>query len=79
MSNDEKDLGELLRQQRAMKGLTLGQLSQMSRVSPSYLGRIERGERSPSARVLRRLAEPLGFGEVDLLTFAGYPAPERWS
>jgi len=76
MSNEEKDLGELLRQQRAMKGLTIGQLSEMSGVSPSYLGRIERGERSPSAGVLRRLAQPLGFEQVELLTFAGYLSPE---
>jgi transcriptional regulator with XRE-family HTH domain len=44
----------------------------MSGVSPSYLGRIERGERYPSARVLRRIAKPLGFGEDELFTLAGY-------
>lgn len=47
----------------------------MSGVSPSHLGRIERGERYPSARVLRRIAKPLGLGEDGLFTLAGYLSP----
>ena len=48
----------------------------MSGVSPSHLGRIERGERYPSARVLRRIAKPLGFDEDGLFTLAGYLSPQ---
>ena len=47
----------------------------MSGVSPSHLGRIERGERYPSARVLRKIAKPLGLGEDGLFTLAGYLSP----
>jgi len=47
----------------------------MSGVSPSHLGRIERGERFPSASILRRLAKPLGFEEDELFTLAGYLSP----
>ncbi len=47
----------------------------MSGVSPSHLGRIERGERFPSARILRRIAKPLGFEEDELFTLAGYLSP----
>ena len=43
--------------------LTLRELAERSGVSPSHLGRIERGERFPSARILQRIAEPLGFEE----------------
>lgn len=44
----------------------------MSGVSASHLGRIERGERFPSAHVLRKIAGPLGSEEDELFTLAGY-------
>ena len=46
-----------------MMALTLHELAEKSGVSASHLGRIERGERYPSARTLRRIAKPLGFEE----------------
>lgn len=46
-----------------------------SSVSSSHLGRIERGERFPSARILRRIARPLGFDEDELFTLAGFLTP----
>lgn len=48
----------------------------MTGISPSHLGRIEKGERFPSARVLRKIAKPLGFDENDLFTLAGYLSPQ---
>ena len=57
--------------------LTLQGLGAMSGVSPSYLGRIERGERFPSARILRKIAKPLNFDEDELFTLAGYLSPQR--
>jgi len=48
----------------------------MSGVSSSHLGRIERGERFPSARILRKIAKPLGFEEDELFTLAGYLSPQ---
>lgn len=68
----DTNLGEILKERRRAKGLTLKQVSDMSGVSTSYLGRIERGERFPSGRILWRLAEPLGFTESDLLKLAGF-------
>jgi len=52
--------------------LTLGELSAKSGVSPSHLSRIEKGDRFPSAQVLRKIAKPLSFGVGELFTFAGY-------
>lgn len=69
-------LGELIRQQRVAKPLTLQKLASMSSTSPSHLGRVERGERFPSARILRKLAKPLGFEENELFTLAGYLSPQ---
>jgi len=59
-----------------MRELTLLQLSEMSGVSSSHLGRIERGERFPSARILRKIAQPLGLAEGELFTLGGYLSPQ---
>jgi len=74
MSNNEnaENLGRLLKKQRLMVPLTLRELANLSKVSPSHLGRIERGERFPSASILHRIANPLGFEENDLFSLAGY-------
>ena len=74
MSNNEnaENLGRLLKKQRLMIPLTLRELADTSKVSPSHLGRIERGERFPSASILRKIARPLGFEENELFSLAGY-------
>jgi len=70
------DLGQLIKQQRLMASLTLQQLASMLGVSASHLGRIERGERYPSASILRKIARPLGYDEDELFTLAGYLSPQ---
>ena len=69
-------LGELIRQQRVAIPLTLQELASLSATSPSHLGRVERGERFPSARILKKIAKPLGFEENELFTLAGYLSPQ---
>lgn len=59
--------------------LTLQELADQAHVSPSHLGRIERGERFPSARILRKIAKPLGFQEDEIFTLAGYLSPQPGS
>jgi len=75
VSESSVNLGEAIKRQRVAITLTVRDLAAMSGVSPSHLGRIERGERYPSARVLRRIAKPLGFTEDELFTLAGYLSP----
>ena len=75
-SNNNKNLGRIIKQQRVMMSLTLGELAEKSRVSASHLGRIERGERFPSARILRKIAKPLGLSESELFTYADYLSPQ---
>jgi len=70
------DLGKIIKQQRITIPLTLQELTAKAGVSSSHLGRIERGERFPSAHVLRKIARPLGFEEDELLTLAGYLSPQ---
>ena len=66
------NLGKIIKQQRMAALLTLRELAAESDVSASHLGRIERGERFPSAHILRRIAKPLGFEEGELFSLAGY-------
>jgi len=75
MLGDKNNLGRVLKQRRAMIPLTLHELSRDAGVSASHLGRIERGERFPSARILRKIAKPLGFEESELFTLANYLSP----
>jgi len=70
------DFGKIIKQQRITIPLTLQELTAKAGVSSSHLGRIERGERFPSAHVLRKIARPLGFEEDELLTLAGYLSPQ---
>jgi transcriptional regulator with XRE-family HTH domain len=76
MDYDNNDLGRILKQQRITVSLTLQELAAESGVSSSHLGRIERGERFPSARILRKIAKPLGFDEDELFTLAGFLSPQ---
>lgn len=65
-------IGEIIKQRRVTIPLTLCELSSNSGVSQSHIGRIERGERLPSAHVLRKIAKPLGFEEEELFMVAGF-------
>jgi transcriptional regulator with XRE-family HTH domain len=76
MADTNSDFGRIIKQQRVSFQLTLQQLSEKSGVSPSHLGRIERGQRFPSAHILRKIAQPLGFDEDELFTLAGYLSSE---
>ena len=68
--NDQS--GGIIKQQRTNIPLTLYELAARAGISASHLGRIERGERFPSAHTLRKIAPVLGFEESDLFTMAGY-------
>jgi len=73
---NRNDLGKILKQRRLTIPMTLQELARAAGVSASHLGRIERGDRFPSAQVLRRLAEPLGFSESELFTLADFLSPQ---
>ncbi|MFC2057261.1 helix-turn-helix domain-containing protein [Chloroflexota bacterium] len=73
---DSNHLGGIIKQQRVSFSLTLQELAARSGVSASHLGRIERGGRFPSAHILQRIAQPLGFEEDELFTLAGYLSPQ---
>ena len=76
MEDKRANFGRIIKQQRLLMPLTLKELADMAGTSPSHLGRIERGERFPSARILRKVAKPLGFEESELFTLAGFLSPQ---
>ncbi len=73
---DSNHLGGIIKQQRIGLSLTLQELAAKSGVSASHLGRMERGERFPSAHILQKIARPLNFEEDELFTLAGYLSPQ---
>jgi transcriptional regulator with XRE-family HTH domain len=64
--------GKLVKRQRLSQDLTASDLAGKVGMSTSHIGRIERGERFPSARMLRKMAQPLGFSPEELMVMAGY-------
>ncbi len=70
------NIGQIIREQRKNIPLSLKQLSGLSGVSISHLGRIEQGLRQPSTRTLQKIAEPLGFDLYELLVIAGHLLPD---
>jgi len=71
-SQYRQNLGKVLKQKRLSVRLTLREVSASSGVSTSHLGRIEKGERFPSAEILQKISRPLGFTESEIFTLAGY-------
>ncbi len=70
------NIGKIIREQRKSIPLTLKQLSELSGVSVSHLGRIEQGLRKPSPRTLQKISKHLGFDLDEILTMAGFLSPK---
>jgi transcriptional regulator with XRE-family HTH domain len=65
------DLGQFIREQRAVARLSLRRLSDMAGVSNPYLSQIERGLRRPSAEILQQIAKALRISAETLYVRAG--------
>ena len=79
MTTASNEIGKTLKQRRLSLELTLRELAARSDISASHLLRVERGERFPSAHILRKIAKPLDFDESLLMVTAGYLSPESSS
>jgi GTP cyclohydrolase IB len=64
-SNDE-GFGPWLREQRSVRGLAQRALAESLDVSPSYLSRVESGDKAPSADALAKLSTLWGLDPVSL-------------
>ena len=72
-ANNTRNLGRMLKQRRLMESLTLRKLAMVSDISSSHLSRIERGERFPSASILKN-SQAARFGGKGATLFGWLPA-----
>ena len=70
-SSTRETLGEFLRTQRRIAGLSLRQLANATSVSNAYLSQIERGKHKPSIDILRAVARGLNVSAETLLDQVG--------
>jgi transcriptional regulator with XRE-family HTH domain len=61
-----RKFGKRLREIRQDKGISQMELGDRINVTATYIGRIERGERSPSLPTIARLAHALSVSVADL-------------
>jgi transcriptional regulator with XRE-family HTH domain len=71
MTGVKSELGEFIRVQRRLADLSLRQLADLADVSNAYLSQLERGLYSPSAQVLKGLADALDLSAEELYRRAG--------
>jgi transcriptional regulator with XRE-family HTH domain len=57
-----ENIGQRIRQLRESRGMTQSQLQSKSKVSRSYLSRIESGQMTPSLGTLEKISEALNVG-----------------
>src|SRR5215813_13466560 len=70
-SDQWRDLGEFIREQRNVARLSVRRLSDMAGISNPYLSQIERGLRRPSAEILQQIAKALRISAETLYVRAG--------
>ncbi len=60
-------LGDVLREQRMLRGMTLREVSAVARVSLGYISEIERGQKEASSELLSSLCAALDLPLSDVL------------
>ena len=72
------EIGELIKRLRERAGIDKAQLSGLSGVSASFIGRLEAGQqKNPSPETLRRLSVALNVTHQELLIAAGHIEAEN--
>lgn len=74
--NIRKTLGRRIREERTQRGWTIEHLAERMDLSPSFLGSVERGERSFSLAKLYAVSELFGV-TTDSLIKENLPDPSR--
>jgi ribosome-binding protein aMBF1 (putative translation factor) len=67
-----RDLGHIVRCKREQLGLSQEKFAELTEHHRTYIGFLERGERSPNVATLHRVAKALKMKASDLLREAGY-------
>lgn len=69
MSNIQERLGQKLRRLREEKGVSQEKLSKEAGLDRTYVGKIERGKKSPSLNTVEKLGDALGVEVWELFKF----------
>ena len=77
MSGLQKQVGARIKELREAKGITQESLADLCNLHRTYIGLIERGQRSLSLATVEVIAGSLGVPVVELFTGAGQPPPPR--
>ena len=67
-----RDLGLVIRRRREAMEISQEKFAELSEHHRTYIGFLERGERSPNVNTLQRVANALGTSASELLREAGY-------
>ena len=68
--------GAVLKQARAVRGLSAVDASRAAGISPAYLGKLENDAvKRPSPHVLHQLSEALALPYAELMRLSGYRVP----
>jgi transcriptional regulator with XRE-family HTH domain len=68
--------GAVLKQARAVRGLSAVEASRAAGISPAYLGKLENDAvKRPSPHVLHQLSEALAVPYAELMRLCGYRVP----
>ncbi len=71
MTEQRREIGRFIREQRKLAELSVRRLADMAGVSNPYLSQIERGLRKPSAEILQQLARALQVSAETMYVQAG--------
>lgn len=71
MTDQRRDIGHFIREQRKLAELSVRRLAEKAGVSNPYLSQIERGLRKPSAEILQQLAKALEVSAETMYVQAG--------
>lgn len=72
MSGKHKPFGDVLREKRMAKGISLRKFADQVGVSPTYLSQVEQNNMDPpTAERVQRMAEILGENADELIALAG--------
>jgi len=71
MTDQRRDIGQFIREQRNLAELSVRRLADLAGVSNPYLSQIERGLRKPSAEILQQLAKALQVSAETMYVQAG--------
>lgn len=73
MSELSKVLGDRIRIIRNEKGFSIEELAHSAEISTTHLGRVERGDRSPTIDMLGKIVKALGISFVELFNNFNLP------